>query len=78
MTADIEEVMWHPTQQCTLLEDAGLRFEVDVDGLEEISWWVLGYGREAVVEKPVALRRLVLAHAQSMVEHYAEASILYS
>ena len=49
VTRNVEEVLWHPTQQTSLIEDGSLRYEVDVDGLDEIAWWVLGYGKEAVV-----------------------------
>jgi predicted DNA-binding transcriptional regulator YafY len=71
VAGNVEEVLWHPTQQCTPLEDGSLRYEVDVDGVEEISWWVLGYGKEAVVEKPAALRKIIVEHFQAMAGNYA-------
>ena len=70
VAGNVEEVIWHSTQQCTSLEDGSLRFEVDVDGVEEMSWWVLGYGKEAVVEKPAALRKIIADQAKAMVAHY--------
>jgi proteasome accessory factor B len=41
-----------------------------VSGLEEISWWILGYGDQAEVIRPPALRELVRQRAARMVERY--------
>ncbi len=71
VAGNVEEVLWHRTQQCTTLEDGSLRYEVDVDGIEEMAWWVLGYGKEAIVEKPAALQRIIAEHARATAEHYA-------
>lgn len=39
--------------------------------LEEcLAWWVLGYGDQAVVQAPEALRRLVASHAAALVGYY--------
>jgi len=70
VAGNVEEVLWHPTQQTTLADDGSLIYEVDVDGIEEMAWWVLGYGREAVVEKPAALRKIIAAHARALAEVY--------
>jgi proteasome accessory factor B len=45
---------------------------VTVSGLQEISWWILGYGDQAEVLKPPELRRLVAGHAARMLERYKE------
>jgi predicted DNA-binding transcriptional regulator YafY len=71
VAGNVEEVIWHSTQQTKNLPDGSLLFEVDVDGVDEMSWWVLGYGKEAVVEEPAALRALIQSHAQAVLEHYA-------
>ncbi len=71
VAGNVEEVSWHKTQQTQRTDDDSLIFEVDVDGLSEIAWWVLGYGREAVVEQPQELRDLIAAHARAMLQHYA-------
>ena len=68
---NVEEVLWHKTQQTRRLEDGALIFEADVDGLGEIVWWILGYGQEAVVEQPPELRELLAQHARTMAGHYA-------
>ena len=54
------------------LEDDSLLFEVEVDGIEEISWWVLGYGDQAVVLDQPELRALVIERARRTLEHYDE------
>lgn len=71
VAGNVEEVLWHPTQQTTVADDGSLIYEVEVDGVEEIAWWVLGYGREAVVEKPAALRKIVAGHVREMASRYA-------
>ena len=62
VAGNVEEVLWHHTQQTQILPDGSMRFEVDVDGIHEIAWWVLGYGQEAVVEAPAELRDPAAAH----------------
>jgi proteasome accessory factor B len=41
-----------------------------VSGLNEISWWVLGYGDQAQVLQPPELRDLVAGRASRLVEQY--------
>ena len=50
--------------------DGSLDFHVTVSGLNEISWWVLGYGDQAEVIRPPELRRIVAGHAVRMAQHY--------
>ena len=68
----IQEVNWHPTQQIKEMPDGVLRFEVTVAGWREIGWWVLGWGREAAVVEPKALRKWIARTAQKMVKLYAD------
>jgi len=56
---NVAEVNWHKTQRLALNDDGSLDFKVTVSGLNEISWWILGYGDQAEVLKPAKLRRLV-------------------
>lgn len=70
VAGNVEEVLWHPTQQTRRLDNGGLRYEVDVDGVEEIAWWILGYGKEAVVEKPAELRKIIVKHIRDMAQQY--------
>ena len=48
--------------------DGTLDFRAKVSGLNEISWWVLGYGDQAEVLEPPELRDLVAARARRMAE----------
>ena len=45
-------------------------FHVRVAGLDEISWWILGYGDQAEVLKPLPLRQLIAERAQRLVNLY--------
>ena len=69
----VEEVIWHKTQTTLRTEDDGLIFEVDVDGVDEISWWVLGYGDQVKVLEPEILRDMVARRARDMSRIYAGA-----
>lgn len=67
----VEDAIWHKTQRTQRLQDGSLIFEADVDGLTEISYWILGYGDEVVVEKPVELRTRIQQIANSILKQYA-------
>jgi proteasome accessory factor B len=57
VAVNVAEVRWHSTQRHQFLPDGRLRVHFEVDGLNEITWWLLGYGDQVVVRKPVALAR---------------------
>lgn len=67
---NVADVVWHKTQQTELRRDGSLLFRVRVSGLNEISWWVLGYGDQAEVLEPEELRRLVAKHVKNMAKRY--------
>ena len=69
----IREVNWHSTQQIQERANGTLRFEATVAGWHEIGWWVLGWGHEAKIIKPRALREWVAQTAQKMVRVYSTA-----
>lgn len=69
---NVAEVEWHKSQITKFLPDNSLEFQVTVSGLDEISWWILGYGDQAEVIKPAKLRRLVCQRAKNMVAIYGE------
>ncbi|MFO0919184.1 MAG: transcriptional regulator [Planctomycetaceae bacterium] len=71
MARNVAEVRWHKTQQTTELPDGRLEFRARVDGIEEISWWILGYGAHAEVLEPVSLRTLLRDHAERMLRRYS-------
>lgn len=73
---NVSEVLWHRTQRCVPRPDGSLDFYATVSGLTEISWWVLGYGDQAEVIAPIALRRLIgqrVAQMQAMYRNGAPA-----
>ena len=63
---NVAEVVWHKTQQIEFQDDGSLMYRAQVSGLSEVVWWILGYGDQAEVLKPVKLRRLVAQRAAKM------------
>lgn len=70
VAGNVDEVHWHKTQCTTFQKDGSLLFEVDVDGLEEISWWILGYGDQAQVLEPTELHDLIALRVRRMCAYY--------
>ena len=66
------DTLWHPTQAVEFHADGGATLRFEVDGLDEILWWVLGYGPGVVVEEPAELRERVAALAAETAARYAE------
>lgn len=64
---------WHKTQRTNLNEDGSLDFQVTVSGLQEISWWIMGYGDQAEVLEPKDWRADFSA-VQKLVELYQSSS----
>jgi proteasome accessory factor B len=67
---NVAEVVWHKTQHVVARDDGSIDFHVRVSGLQEISWWILGYGDQAEVLKPARLRQLIVQRAGRLVELY--------
>lgn len=44
MAETVSDTHWHRTQQIEDHDDGSITFRCTVDGLDEIVWWVLGYG----------------------------------
>jgi predicted DNA-binding transcriptional regulator YafY len=59
IAADVAEVQWHETQTASFEEDGSVVLKFRVDGLNEITWWVLGYGDQVEVLAPKALRQRI-------------------
>jgi len=64
----VSEVRWHCTQKATWNDDGSLMMEFRVDGLGEISWWILGYGDQVEVLAPAALRKQTAETAKRMAQ----------
>jgi len=64
---NVAEVQWHSTQQATWNGDGSVVLEFRVDGLGEITWWILGYGDQVRVLAPDALRKRIVDAARNMI-----------
>jgi proteasome accessory factor B len=64
---DVAEVTWHHTQKVTHDKDGSALVEFRVDGLSEITWWVLGYGDQVRVLSPKNLRKRVREIAENVI-----------
>ena len=67
---NVAEVTWHKTQQLQFNADGTLDFRVTVSGLNEISWWILGYGDQAEVLEPPELRKMIAERIKRMAKMY--------
>lgn len=66
------EVRWHESQSQKMLDDGRCRMKFRVDGLNEITWWLLGYGDQVRVVKPAALRKRLVEVYRSALANYED------
>lgn len=66
----IADTHWHQTQEVIWEGDGSISFHCEVDGLDEIVWWILSMGPHCLVKKPKELAMRVKALATAMVEKY--------
>ena len=66
----VADTNWHPTQQIEEQDDGSISFTCEVEGLDEIVWWVLGYGPHAHVRKPAELIAKVADLVKATAERY--------
>jgi len=65
---NVTEVQWHSTQKVTHNSDGSASVEFRIDGLGEITWWILGYGDQVQVLAPKVLRKKVIEVAKNMIK----------
>ena len=66
----VQEVRWHPTQKIHTHADGSITAEFEVDGLDEILWWVLSWtGRVEVLEPPELKEQVVRQLRQGLKLH---------
>nr|MCZ6811467.1 WYL domain-containing protein [Planctomycetota bacterium] len=70
LARNVAEVRWHKTQQSQLQPDGSCVLRFRVNGLNEIKWWIIGYGDQVVVHEPPELRNALRAIAQRVLTHY--------
>jgi predicted DNA-binding transcriptional regulator YafY len=68
---NVAAVTWHGSQRTELREDGTLDYRATVSGLNDISWWILGYGDQAKVLQPAKLREIVVERAKSLLQQYS-------
>ena len=66
----VQEIKWHSTQEVEPLADGRVLFRATVSGLEEVKFWVLGFGPQAKVLKPKKLADEVQELAAKTVAQY--------
>lgn len=71
MAETLQDTQWHRTQEIIDHDDGSLTFHCEVEGLDEIVWWILSYGPFARVLEPKALADKVTQLAKDMVQRYA-------
>jgi predicted DNA-binding transcriptional regulator YafY len=59
IASDVAEVKWHETQTASFEDDGSVVLKFRVDGLNEITWWILGYGDQVEILAPKALRQKI-------------------
>lgn len=69
---NVAEVRWHPSQQHELLADGRCVMRFNIDGLNEIAWWICGYADQVIVKKPRELRKRVCEMLASALENHHE------
>ncbi len=63
---DVVEVQWHSTQKVAFEDDGSAIIEFRVDGLNEITWWILSYGDKVQVLAPRILQQRIVEIAHKM------------
>ncbi len=64
----IRERLWHPTQKLRDLPDGRLELTLQVADTQEVRRWILGWGAQAEVLQPIAMREALGQEALAMVE----------
>ena len=64
----IRERLWHPTQKLRDLPDGRLELTLQVADTQEVRRWILGWGAQAEVIHPTAMREALRQEALAMVE----------
>ena len=70
--ATVTEGIWHHTQKVHKNKDGSVTLTFQVDGLNEMVRWILGWGSRAKVIQPTELRDLVVDQFQNTLEAYRQ------
>jgi len=66
----VAETRWHHTQEIERQKDGSVIFRAVISGLDEIKWWVPGWGPRAKVLKPKELAEEVCSLANGIIDRY--------
>jgi proteasome accessory factor B len=67
----MRERQWHPTQRIKKLKNGSVEVTFHAGGLDEIAWWVLGWGKEAKVLSPPKLVKIMIDQLSKSLKHYS-------
>jgi len=70
----VTETQWHQTQQVTKRPGGEIDLTFQVDGLEEIVHWILGWSGRVKVLAPTELKVLVVQHLEDALQMNSEAA----
>ncbi len=68
----VSERTWHPSQQITPAEGGGIELTMEVDGLAEVSTWIMSFGPRAKVLGPEGLVKRVREELGGALGRYRE------
>lgn len=66
----IKEKIWHESQQIKEEKDGSVILEAEVAGTDEIKFWIMSWGSQALVLEPGSLRQEIRAEAEEIVAGY--------
>ncbi len=66
----VADTHWHDSQTVEWLADGSIQMGFEIDGLEEIVWWILSYGPHCRVIEPAALAQRVCDLQKSAAAQY--------
>ncbi|MGQ9875980.1 MAG: helix-turn-helix transcriptional regulator [Chloroflexus sp.] len=70
VTRRVQETVWHPSQQITLLDDGGCEWQAQVTDWREMLPWVRGWGAGVEVLEPQEFRETLMGEARALAERY--------
>ena len=72
----VKEKTWHESQVIVAQSDGSIVFEAEVAGIDEVRFWVMSWGSQALVLEPEALREAVRAEAEMMLVGYRGETVI--
>ena len=67
----LRETIWHPNQQIKELDDGGCLWSCVIAEPKEMLPWIRGWGKDAVVLKPLCLREQMLSEIADCLKNYS-------